>query len=289
MTVRECALTFPCGGEQLVGVLAMPETPDDIGVIVVVGGPQYRGGSHRQFVLLARRLATAGITVLRFDCRGMGDSTGAMRSFEDTVEDVGAAIDAMRARCPQVERVVLWGLCDAASSALLYCRATGDPRVAGLVLLNPWVRSTASHAKTQLKYYYLRRLADRTFWSKLGKGRVDVVGAARAVARGVATVATGGGKEADGDALPFQARMAEALRAFAGPVLVVLSGHDLTAREFVEYASGDAHWSGLLDRGNVTRLELAEADHTFSTARWRDRVETCTLDWLRRTVAAARS
>ena len=42
-------------------------------VLVVVGGPQVRAGSHRHFVQLARHLATHGHAVMRFDVRGMGD------------------------------------------------------------------------------------------------------------------------------------------------------------------------------------------------------------------------
>lgn len=283
MMFEEQALVFDCGGEQLVGVLSAPAAPAAVGVIVVVGGPQYRAGSHRQFVLLARRLAAAGIAVLRFDYRGMGDATGAMRSFEESGDDIAAAIDALQVRCPTVQRIVLWGLCDAASGALLYCGATGDPRIAGLALLNPWVRSEATHAKAELKHYYLRRLTDRSFWAKLRRGEVDVVGAARAVARGVKTAATGA---PDTDAPSFQDRMAKALHAFAGPVLLVLSEHDLTAREFADYANGDAHWRRALARPGVTRIDIAGADHTFSATPWRDRVETCTLEWLRGAVNA---
>ena len=98
-----------------------------------------------------------------------------------------------------------------------------------------------------------------------------MIGAARAVARGVRTAATAA--TSTGTAATFQDRMADALRAFAGPVLLVLSEHDLTAREFADYAGSDARWQGLLGQANVTRTDIAGADHTFSTARWRDEVE----------------
>jgi exosortase A-associated hydrolase 1 len=211
----------------------------------------------------------------------MGDATGAPRTFEDSADDIAAAIEALRVHCPAVDRVVLWGLCDAASGALLYCGATGDPRVAGLALLNPWVRSETTHAKAELKHYYLRRLADRSFWSKLRRGQVDLAGAARAVARGFGAAAGGPGSTA---AASFQDRMGDALRGFAGPVLVVLSEHDLTAREFRDYARSAVRWRGVLERTNVTCVDVAGADHTFSTAKWRDQVESGTLDWLLRTL-----
>jgi exosortase A-associated hydrolase 1 len=177
--VTERGLAFGCLGETLVGVLSVPCVPQSVGVVIVVGGPQYRAGSHRQFVLLARRLAASGITTLRFDCRGMGDATGAMRKFEDFGPDILAAIDALRRAEPVVERIVLWGLCDAASAILLYCRDAHDPRIAGVVLVNPWVRSDASFARAQLKHYYSKRFFERAFWSKLASGGVDLRAAVR--------------------------------------------------------------------------------------------------------------
>ena len=55
MTFVERALTFDCCGERLVGVLAEPAAFSKLGLVLVVGGPQYRVGSHRQFVLNAYR------------------------------------------------------------------------------------------------------------------------------------------------------------------------------------------------------------------------------------------
>jgi dipeptidyl aminopeptidase/acylaminoacyl peptidase len=100
---------FRCEGESLVGILAKPDTPSDTGVVVIVGGPQYRVGSHRQFVLLSRALAAAGYAVLRFDYRGMGDGSGPQRDFESVSADVGTAIDQLQQSVPAVQRVALWG------------------------------------------------------------------------------------------------------------------------------------------------------------------------------------
>lgn len=72
MNVQEHALAFACNDSWLYGILSIPENTSSRGVLVVVGGPQYRAGSHRQFTLLARDLAAYGVPVLRFDCRGMG-------------------------------------------------------------------------------------------------------------------------------------------------------------------------------------------------------------------------
>lgn len=154
MSYSETPQFIPCGGERMLGILALPAVPADIGIVLVVGGPQTRVGSHRQFVLLSRRLAASGYAVLRFDYRGMGDSSGEQRGFEQVDEDIGAALDALQVTAPSVRRFVLWGLCDAASAALLYWRRTRDRRIAGFCLANPWVRSAATLARTQVRHYY---------------------------------------------------------------------------------------------------------------------------------------
>ncbi len=275
----ERVLLLPCEGERLLAVLAEPagEATGDLGVVVIVGGPQYRVGSHRQFVNLARALAGTGFPVLRFDVRGMGDSTGARRGFEQLGADVRAAIDALLAARPGLRRVVLWGLCDGASAALLYLHERPDPRVRGLCLLNPWVRSEASLARTHIKHYYLQRLGQREFWRKLLSGQVAGqalrgLWANLAAARNEVTSPRSG--------TPYQSRMAAAWQRFDGPSLLVLSGNDYTAKEFVEYTAAAADWRGLLQRPLLSRHDAARADHTFSAASDRGELEQVTLRWL---------
>jgi exosortase A-associated hydrolase 1 len=175
----EIPLPFEVSGETLAGIAAIPETPRERGVVIVVGGPQYRVGSHRQFLLLSRRLAAEGYPALRFDYRGMGDAEGAMRSFADVSEDIAAALEAFHRQCPRLRRCVLWGLCDAASAILMYLEAVDDPRVDGVVLANPWVRSETGLARTRIKHYYGQRLMQREFWEKLFTGRLKLVDSVR--------------------------------------------------------------------------------------------------------------
>jgi uncharacterized protein len=278
----EEAVGFPCEGEQLLGILARPERPSKLGVVIVVGGPQTRVGSHRQFALLSRALATAGYATFRFDYRGMGDSTGEQRSFEMVSLDIRAAIDGFQAACPEVSRIALWGLCDAASAALLYCGDKYDSRIAGLCLLNPWVRSETTLARTQVKHYYGQRLLQREFWAKLLGGRLNVAKAIAELLRKLGQASTRPAPRQAISAVFFQERMARALAEFSGKVLLVLSGEDFTAREFLEYTSGSDSWHGLLERPNLTRIDIAAANHTFSSQEWRESVENACLDWLKR-------
>jgi hypothetical protein len=79
-------------------------------------------------------------------------------------------------------------------------------------------------------------------------------------------------------ACPDQARLT--LMRFAGPVLLVLSGQDYTAREFAEYVGTHAAWRGALSRPNVQRNDMAQADHTFSDTAQRTALEATTAAWL---------
>jgi exosortase A-associated hydrolase 1 len=287
MPFVEQPLLFPCEGDELVGVLALPEGAARVAVIVIVGGPQYRAGAHRQFVRLARRLAGAGFPALRFDYRGMGDSTGAPRTFEECGPDIAAAIDAVRAHCPAVERVVLWGLCDAASAALEYWHSARDARIGAMALLNPWVRSETSLAKAHIKHYYTKRLASKEFWSKLVSGGVASSEALGAFARNLRRALSRPQYTSNRERQPFQKRMADGLRAFPGPVLLILSGDDFTAKEFLEFAQADPGWRGLLQRAGLERHDLPHADHTFSNGGSASEVEARTLSWLEASVTSA--
>ena len=302
--MTETALILECAGEQLLGIHHAGAPGARVGVLIVVGGPQYRVGSHRQFVLLARHLSANGVPAFRFDYRGMGDASGEMRDFEAIRDDITCAIDVFLQHTPGLERVVIWGLCDAASAALDY--AWRDTRVAGLVLLNPWVRTDEGLAKAYLKHYYLRRLMSRAFWGGLVRGRVNPLASLRSLGAQVRKALTGsriaGGGDlgrvsaktraegvagapidsaplAPGQALPV--RMAEGWRRFRGPILLILSGDDLTAAEFKATVRDSAAWAGLLGCAGVEQHELAEANHTFSREAWRCQVEQWTAQWVK--------
>lgn len=276
--MRESAGFFSGRHGRLLGITSLPPAGMAAcarGVLVVVGGPQYRVGSHRQFVSLARSLAGAGVPCMRFDYTGMGDAEGELGDFQTAGPDLLAAIDAFVAACPAVREVVLWGLCDGASAAMMH--ALHDPRVAGLVAVNPWARSDASLAATRVRHYYLRRLLQPDFWLKVLRGgwhwRGSLQSLSGDLARSRSAPGTGTGT--------FQDAMAEGLRAFRGPTLFVLSGNDLTAKEFLQYTQASPRWRGLLQAPQVTRVDLAEADHTFSQRDWQAALERATLDWLR--------
>ena len=129
------AVRMASEGSILYGVVHDPRSTAKRGILMVAAGPD-RIGTNRQFLLLARDWAADGIPVMRFDRQGQGDSEGAGAfNFDSMMSDIRSAIDCFTSAVPGIERVVLWGLCDAGLNSLKYARR--DPRVDGLVLVNP--------------------------------------------------------------------------------------------------------------------------------------------------------
>lgn len=287
MSGAEKPLCFDCLGDSLVGMIH-PATDSKTGVVIVVGGPQYRIGAHRQFIELARGLAQAGIPAFRFDTRGMGDSGGDFPGFESLDDDIRAAIDAFMAASPTLERVILWGLCDAASAIMFY--AHSDRRVSGIVLLNPWVRTEASYAKTELKHYYGSKIGNLRFWRRLFTGDIDLLDATRSFlqrlrsAAGGSTTQSAGPHSCEGKSMSpivsLPDRMVHGIAKFSGDIMLVISGNDMTAREFEEVAAASPDWSRVLSDDRVNRHDLKASDHTFSRREWSEAVMRWTIDWV---------
>ncbi len=234
------ALRFACQGQSLVGIIDVPERPLARGVLVISGGPQYRVGSHRHYTLLARLLAPRGIPVMRFDCRGMGDSEGEPRTFDSIGDDIQAAIREFFLQVPAMQEVVIWGLGDGATAAALYAHT--DQRVRGLVLLNPWSGGTAQgapHARLDL--------GEIAFWKQVGLDHAL-------------------GPD------PVPQRLLASLACFGGAALVVVGGADTAGRQFADLMER-------IDVP-VRRVTIAGADHTFASREWRDEVAELSANWI---------
>ena len=288
-------------GNELVGIWHEPANVahPHKAVLIVVGGPQTRVGSHRQFLLLARALANAGIRSFRFDYHGMGDSSGPSGHFENVQSDIRTAIDRIQQQSPETTEVIIWGLCDAASAAMFYGHS--DARVSGMILLNPWARTDAGIAKAYLKNYYLSRLKDPELWRKIRSGKFNAAAATKSLFNMVSS-ATGLKRTAKTDenadsaeprsptndelkqhcqidaALPD--RMADGLERYNGKVLFIISGDDLTAAEFTALWGTDRRWRKLMKRKKPEIYRLDDANHTFSSQLWRDQVANWTTNWI---------
>lgn len=283
---QEIPLVFPCAGATLVGVVHKPASPAAIGVVTIIaGGPQYRGGVGRGMVSAARELSDAGVAVMRFDHRGLGDSGGEFLGFEHIAEDIQAAVTAFRNEVPQVKKVVLWGGCDSASGAMIH--GWKIPDAISLVLGNPWVTTTQTQSAV-LRKHYLSRLGEKSFWLKLLRFEYNLLEYARAglhklfarlagiMAARTTSVTAADPVETDN----YVNKMLDGLRRFEGSVLFLMSGQSLLSREFDELVSMDPDWHAVYNRTEFRRIDFPEADQTFSGSDSRARVNRAICDWL---------
>ena len=172
---------------RLFGMLCRPDR-DAGNQAVIIGNfgrnPHY--GLARFGVEFARKLATEGISSLRIDFAGLGDSLGPpgreavlSHMFEtDRRPDISAAIDALEEL--GFRRFAVQGLCAGAYHALH--AALVDPRIATLLLVNlptfRWQHGWSVRAAygTMLKpIYYLRQLCKKEKLWRLLQGEVDIV------------------------------------------------------------------------------------------------------------------
>jgi len=215
-------LNFVCEGASLAG--SLDEAQGGTGLLIVSGGNEIRAGAWSGQAQLAARIAAEGFPVFRFDRRGVGDSEGVNAGFRASGPDIAAALAAFRAECPQVERIIALGNCDAASALMLAGGAGCD----ALILANPWTLGAddAPPSPQVLKAHYRRRLADPRAIGRLFTGKVSV-SALLSSLRGALR------KAPPPDANPLVREMAEGLSRFAGPVMILLAERDRTAQEFL--------------------------------------------------------
>jgi pimeloyl-ACP methyl ester carboxylesterase len=162
--IRERIVRFGAG-DGLVGILSLPHAPlpEAPHVVLINAGVVHRVGPNRLYVDIARRLAAAGTTVLRFDLSGLGDSevvaSGATVA-ESAIKDIQTALDYL-GQTRQAQRFVVGGLCAGADYSIM--AAFVDPRIRGTILIDPTVertlRSTVIHVA--------RRLSRPVTWNAL--------------------------------------------------------------------------------------------------------------------------
>jgi uncharacterized protein len=289
MSVREIPLCFDCEGSTLVGIVHVPDTVRARGVLALVaGGPQYRGGVGRLQVQLARELAAGGVPVMRFDYRGLGDSEGTFKGFEDIEADLASAIRAFREQVPGLQEVVLWGGCDAASAIMI--NAWKYPEVTGIMVGNPWAHTAETGDAVTVKHHYRARMRDKSFWLKVLKLQYNPLPAAATLARAALARLRhrGAGRQAAADSVPkdtpgqpFVLRMRRGMSRFKGDMLVLMSGRSLVSKEFDELVAADTQWQqAMRSPRHVARHDMPNADQTYSAMASRDEVIAVARCWM---------
>ena len=249
-------LPFACAGETRVGTL--DDAPGASGLLLVSGGNEIRSGAFSGQAQLAARIAAAGFPVLRFDRRGIGDSSGTNRGFRDSAEDIAAALAAFRRECPALGRVTGFGNCDAASALMLGAGLGCD----ALVLANPWTieHDDGAPPPAAIRARYADKLRDPRELARLVTGQVSL----RKLAGGIGRALRPAPPPSS-----LAREMAQGMARFDGRVDILLAERDRTAQAFA------AAW----DAADSRFVQCPGASHAF--------VEPEARDWLFRRIVAA--
>jgi dienelactone hydrolase len=284
--VIEKAVSFGPGG-VLTGITTEPgvglAVPDAPAVLFWNVGINHHVGPYRVNVDLARSLAAVGITSLRFDISGMGDSDvrpgAAALDLDRAMDDVRDAMALLEKR-KGIRRFVLVGFCSSTDAA--HALAIADPRVVGVCFLEGYAFRTRGFYRR-----YPLRFLDRARWR-----RVFVKAQERLHPPAASETAREEPKEdeekaAAGESVytrayprPEQLRADyKALAARGVPMLFVFTGGDSDfnhARQFDEML-------GAKMRGKAHGIELEyypDADHTFARTPHRERVVARVRAWM---------
>jgi len=239
-------LTFPCGLDTLAATL--DDAPGATGLLLVSGGSEISSGAFAGQAQLAAQVAARGHPVLRYDRRGIGDSSGTDTGFRESAPDIAAALAAFRREAPHVSRVVAFGNCDAASALMLAEGAGCD----GLVLANPWTFESddAVPPPAAIRARYMAKLRNPRELLRLLTGKVSLTKLVGGLARSARRSApTGLAQENE-----------QGLARFPGSARILIAERDRTGQAFLTgWKAGD------------TRIHRCEgANHAFSEAQARE-------------------
>lgn len=275
--------------EQLVGVLTRPAVGDATVPVFVFfnSGVLPRIGSHRINVKLARALAAEGVTSLRFDLSGQGDSRAAAAGGdfrEQALRDLGAAMDHLQRLLGERCRFALFGVCSGATHA--FRMAGRDPRVVAALMFDGfWYRSRWTLPMRHLKR--LRSHSPASFaamvWRRLARsaarGQPAATGAPQAAAQRVSNLPR---DEFVRDLQKAVDRGAAMYFVYSGSVI-----------DYYSYAGQFRHAFAGERFVDAVRCELhPDIDHTFVSLDVQRRTVRLLLDWLpdlRRVATTARS
>ena len=272
------------------GVVHLPNQSSGkrIGVVLYHENYNTKFGTHRLFRDLSVRLACAGLYVLRYDDRGMGDSPGVCDlTIADRLADARAAAKFFRV-VYKLDAVIGWGLCLGATLAV-HTSASLDPQEQldglilcsiladrGIVSLPQFGYETVEMSKVAQEFFLrgnlFRKLlnAPRSFRSwmhKLGLiVRRHLRGTPKELGRMRATIG----------------RVGDLLAAYDGPCLMIFGEKDSYLTDFTER----------VNRGDRLRLKkksnppewvlIKNGDHTFSSREKTEQLFAATLNWLER-------
>lgn len=296
--MREQVASFGSAG-SVCGVVSLPVTRAEPGwgVLLLNAGLLHRVGPHRWYVQIARSLAAQGLTALRFDFAGVGDSAERKSGgdFEHAaVHDIQEAMSWL-AEHHGCRRFALLGMCSGARIA--FRAACEDLRVDGLVLINApryhdddpdpeFVNRVKRRHRARRRWSLA--LASPRNWRRLVSGRAGVTELVCALGRRFRGLLTPRGAVPAGDVEHAGALLDRDVR-----ILLLMSEGDWTleyARAIFAKAAGSRRRGAQASGGGPVagnpRLEVVRGgDHTLTSIASRQAALGVITGWARDLVA----
>lgn len=280
--IREQALLLG-HRKSLVAILShavgRPASCDRPMVVILNAGIIHRVGPSRMNVLLARVLAASGYSSLRFDLSGLGDSDARsddLNPLDSTLADIREVLDWLESN-RGVRRAILIGLCSGANHALVY--GSTDPRVVGLVLLDPAIPKTMGY---HIRYYGRRLFEPRVLVNVLRRWRSNGLSFRKRVFENMPVEAQPQGPNLQSPEVRnfLERAYLRCLDHSAQFLLVLTKGLEgqHNYREQVLHAFPNVAF------GDRIQLEyLKDSEHTFTSEVDRMRLFRLIVDWVERT------
>lgn len=264
---------FDCDGTWCAATLDQGDKTT--GLLIVSGGNEIRSGAHAGQSALAAHFAAQGYPVFRYDRRGVGESEGANGGFENSAAEIAAAVSAFQAEVPQLQRIVAFGNCDAASALALF---HGGVPIHRLLLANPWVIENdgksdgpAPPSAAAIRARYWARLKNPRSLIDLFSGKIDLKKLAGGLARAAQKEVPSG----------LAQRIGDALSTSTIPATILLASRDTTALAFASAWRGSA-FDAVRQRTDISLHTLDSASHSFadvaSKAWLREQIEDALAD-----------
>jgi Alpha/beta hydrolase family len=273
---QDTALLFGAH-RTLVGVLTEASRRNDTAVILLNAGLIHHVGPHRLHVRLARALATAGVSCLRFDFSGIGDSPARpdnLPILKMVEREPLEAMDTLEGR--GFRRFVLMGICSGAYSAFKV--AGQDSRVVGAVLINPQNLNDdgGSEAATWTRRYWTRSIFRRRAWLNLLTGRVNY----RRLFRTMSSQIVGDTKARRFQPQDLQRELDKLVSVNRTRMLFVASEDDVS----IEYLALLLGHHPLRDAANgaVGTVTIPDADHLFTVLKDQQKLIEAIVGWTMR-------
>jgi uncharacterized protein len=260
MPAMETPVVFECKGQQIVGMMHVPEGKGRFPAALLLHGfTGMKSEAHRMFVKLSRQLAAQGIASLRFDFRGSGDSAG---EFEQMTikSEITDALEALK--------------------FLSRHKRVNSKRI-GLVGMSLG-GAIASHVVGKES----KRIKSLVLWAPVAEGAkvLDGLSTPEAVSSLVQTGITDHGGNLVSMQFIRQFGEMKPLREVAKakcPVLIVHGAKD----ETVPPQHSDLYERALLSpKRPVKKIVISGADHVFGGGLWEQRLIAETVNWLGETL-----